>query len=280
MTAAQTMSDARLPLAFDDPRDQGDVVLFVHGFSHNRVVWDGVIEALDSGFRPIAVDLRGHGESEWSTEGAYGLDDYAGDLVGFLSHTEGPIHVVGHSLGGNAATLFAAAHAEQIRSLTLVDTGPALRLEAAMHIVGEVDSGFRALDSVAEYRRQLTMLHPLGAPELLDQLAVRSLVERLDGRFELALDPGVSSGDVSNFDFEADEQRLWAALEKVDAPVFVARGAMSSLLTEAVAQRVVDGGVTGSQLEVFPRAGHAVMIDAAEDLGRSLNQFLNACANA
>ena len=107
---------------------------------------------------------------------------------------------------------------------------------------------------------------------------LRSLVERLDGRFELALDPGVADGDVANFDFGADELRLWAALEQIEAPVFVARGAMSSLLTAETAERVVARGARGSRLEVYSRAGHAVMVDAAGELGPALNDFLRANA--
>lgn len=101
-----------LALAYADPRGSGTPVLLVHGFGHTGAVWDHLARALPSGLRPIAVDLRGHGESPWSPEGDYDLVAYAADLEALASALGlERLHVVAHSLGGHIATLFAAKSA-------------------------------------------------------------------------------------------------------------------------------------------------------------------------
>ena len=108
-------------LAYSDPREAGTPVLFVHGISHNRVVWEKLAKDLPDALRPIAVDLRGHGDSPWSPSSAYDLRDYAADLPLVLDALDiDGAAVVGHSLGGNVSTLFAAARPDRVRALVLV----------------------------------------------------------------------------------------------------------------------------------------------------------------
>lgn len=275
MSAATDLRALGGSLFYTDPRGAGRPVVFVHGFSHNGAVWDVVGSGLPEGYRPIAIDLRGHGESPWSVDGRYGLEDYARDLSEFLEvkGLEG-VHLVGHSLGGNVATLCAAEQADRVRSLSLIDTGPSLRAEAAQHIVGEVDEALRAYESVRAYRRLLALIHPFGAPELLDELATRSLVERRDGRFELALDPAVLGMGSPDFDLAVVEEELWSAFRSIERPIFIARGGLSSVLDESIAEQMRREAITGSRLETFARAGHAVMIDAADALSDSLRAFV------
>ena len=59
-------------------------MLFVHGFSHNHQVWQDVAHGLARRCRPIALDLRGHGDSGWSPDACYAPDDLARDLVRVL----------------------------------------------------------------------------------------------------------------------------------------------------------------------------------------------------
>ena len=77
-----------LPLVYSDPRESGTPILFVHGISHNRSVWEKLVGELPQGLRPISIDLRGHGESPWSIKANYDLQDYAADLPALLDHLE------------------------------------------------------------------------------------------------------------------------------------------------------------------------------------------------
>jgi pimeloyl-ACP methyl ester carboxylesterase len=264
-----------IPLAFTDERLRGRPVLLVHGFSHNRSVWSQLAYSLSDGLRPISVDLRGHGQSPWSPEGHYDVRDYALDLPATLDSLglERAV-VVAHSLGGNAATLFAAQAPERVESLVLLDTGPTLSFGAMMHIARDAGEAFQSYDSVEEFRERLAMTHPMGDAALIAEMARAGLVRRLDGRFEPAMDPGVMSGSSEQADLDALERDLWAALARVTCPTLVVRGGVSAVLDERVARRMVDEVLEHGRLETLERAGHGVMLDDAPGLLRCIEDFV------
>lgn len=267
-------------LACSDPRGQGRPLLLVHGFSHDCSVWSKLASGLAPGLRPIAVDLRGHGRSDWSPDGCYDLHDYARDLPATLDalDLERAI-VVAHSLGGHAATLFAAAHPERVEALVLVDTGPTLALEGMLQIARDVGAGLRSFESIAAWTRRLAQTHPLADPELIACMAQSGVVRRLDGRFEPRLDPGTLSAGADDGDPLAErEALLWRALARVRCPTLVVRGGMSAILPEPVARRMVDEVLTDGRLETLPRAGHGVMLDDGPGLLGCLETFLGDLA--
>ena len=264
-----------LPLVYSDPRETGVPILFVHGISHNRSVWEKLARELQNGLRPISVDLRGHGESSWSTEANYDLRDYAADLPALLDDLEiDRAYVVAHSLGGNVATLFASTHPERVLALVLVDTSPALDSTGTVHIADELGSALRSYASIAEFRAQLDLIHPNGDSEILDQLAQASVVVRIDGRFEPALDPGVLGTAVESTDLVALERDLWSALGAVSSPVLVVRGGVSAILSEKVAKEMVDEVLADGRLVTLPNAGHAIMIDDGPALAAAIRDFM------
>lgn len=276
---AQVARPAPLALAFDDPRGTGVPVLFVHGFGHNRVVWEKLSSSLPAAYRPIAVDLRGHAESPWSPAGEYDLECYAVDLAALVERLGlSRLHVVAHSLGGSIATLFAveaaASRSAEILSLTLVDTGPVLEASGSDHVVDEVGSALRSFASRAEYRAWLAGIHPLGDPELLDRLAQTGLVRRLDGRFEPALDPGVLGEGAPPAVLAERTRALWQALGALVCPVLVVRGGLSAILSEKIAREMVDDVLRDGRLVTLPRAGHGVMLDDGDGLAREIEAFL------
>jgi pimeloyl-ACP methyl ester carboxylesterase len=253
----------------------------VHGISHNRSVWEKLADALPEVFRPILVDLRGHGRSPWSLEAAYDLADYAADLPVLLDELRiERAFVVAHSLGGNVSTLFAAARPERVPGLVLVDTGPALDVMGTTHIADEIGSALRSYGSIAEFRGQLKGIHPIGDAEILDRLARASLVARVDGRYEPALDPGVLGSAVTSRDFVALERELWSALASLRCPVLVVRGGRSAILSDKVAHEMVDEVLADGRLVTLPDAGHAVMIDDGPGLADALRRFLEALADS
>ncbi|WP_322802399.1 alpha/beta hydrolase [Thermoflexus sp.] len=107
---------------FAGPPD-GEPVVFIHGNVSSATFWEETMQALPAGFRAIAPDLRGYGESERRpVDATRGLRDFSDDLhalVEALGLTR--FHLIGHSMGGGIAMQYAIDHAERILSLTLVD---------------------------------------------------------------------------------------------------------------------------------------------------------------
>lgn len=269
------ISSDGVELAISDSRGEGAPVVFVHGFSNDRFVWEEIARGLPERFRPIAYDLRGHGDSGWSLDCRYHPLDHARDLAEIASALSLERAVlVGHSMGGNIATLFAARHPERVRALALVDAGPALGQDAWRRASGDVSEQARAYDSIAEYRKLLSLAYPLAAPGALDRLARTGLVQRRDGRFEPRLDPALLELLGTDDQLRETEAMLWDALAKVRCPVLLARGERSAMLPEPVARRMVEEVLADARLAQIPNAGHAVMLDNGPALAVELVEFL------
>ena len=93
----------------------GPPLLLIHGISGRWQDWSGVSETLSTDWQVYAVDLRGHGKSEWTPEG-YHWRLYSQDQVEFLERVIGePAHIIGHSLGGVTALGVNALRSDLVR---------------------------------------------------------------------------------------------------------------------------------------------------------------------
>src|SRR5262245_38445148 len=110
-----------ITLAYDD-KGEGLPIVFLHAFPLNRTMWTPQIEALAPRFRIIAVDLRGHGESDaplWR----YTMEQFADDVVGLLDHLEVPqVVLVGLSMGGYLSFSCYRRFPQRIKAMVLADT--------------------------------------------------------------------------------------------------------------------------------------------------------------
>ena len=275
MSLAGFASESRpASIAHFDPRRAGEPVVFVHGFGHCHAVWDVAVAALPDRFRPIAIDLPGHGQSPWSPEPDYGLDRMAAALEAVVRSQGGTgVHLVGHSLGGQVAMMAAERLGPHARSLTLVDIGPTVATDGAGAVLGEVADTFRVYESVDEYVRILARMHPFAKADSLVRLAEAGLARRLDGRFEPALDPAFVTAAATPSS-EATSARLWATYQGLRLPIFVARGALSSILSAETCEEMMRRAGGSAQTRVFERAGHSVMLDSADAFGDALVAFL------
>ncbi|EIZ77836.1 Alpha/beta hydrolase [Novosphingobium sp. Rr 2-17] len=98
------------------------VLVLQHGIRDHARSWDWVARHLAENYRIIVPDLRGHGDSDWSREGAYSLFDYVIDLHRIATALElSSFDLVGHSLGGHISLRYAGTFPETVRSLTVIE---------------------------------------------------------------------------------------------------------------------------------------------------------------
>src|SRR6266540_6176398 len=110
MAAAPTsvsFETAGVRLAADARGETGDpIVLLFHGGGQTRHSWHGTADALAAaGWYAISVDLRGHGDSEWSADGSYDAMNFADDVLAVVAQLPSRPALVGASLGGVASLL-------------------------------------------------------------------------------------------------------------------------------------------------------------------------------
>lgn len=98
------------------------LMVLLHATGESSTSWDQVAPALARSFRVVAVDLRGHGASDWP--GTYSLTAMRDDVLGVLDHLGGPVTLVGHSLGGAVAYLVAEAQPGRVARLVVEDACP------------------------------------------------------------------------------------------------------------------------------------------------------------
>ena len=102
-------------------------VLLLHGVTGHARTWDGEARALAERYRVLALDQRGHGDSDPAPDGDYSTDSLVGDVAAFADALAlPPVRLVGLSLGGRVAIAFAARHAAAVERLVVIDIGPEL----------------------------------------------------------------------------------------------------------------------------------------------------------
>ena len=114
----------QLHVLFSGPED-GTAVLFLHGNASSATYWEEIMLKLPEGFRGIAPDLRGYGDTEDKLiDATSGMGDFVNDLIGLLDTPKiEKAHVVGHSMGGAIIFGLLPAISDRILSATLVNPG-------------------------------------------------------------------------------------------------------------------------------------------------------------
>jgi len=268
---------------------EGVALVLVHGFSNDAHVWDDVAPAVAPYYRTLALDLRGHGDSDRDAQARYDYDSHVADLI---AATESigirRMVLVGHSLGGRVATLFAGRHPERVAGLVIVDSGPELDARGTVRIQldiqrggpGGASDGAPSFASAAEYREALARNYPAARPEILRRMVQHGLRARPDGRFEPKLDPAWFRGRLAAEEGAAKEREerlareMWDALRGLPCPALVVRGAASDVLSAEVAERMADEVLRHGRLVEVPRAGHSVMIDNPEGCRDAISAFV------
>jgi pimeloyl-ACP methyl ester carboxylesterase len=277
---------AGLDLAADayGPPDAPAVLLF-HGGGQTRHSWDGTARMLgDAGWRATTVDLRGHGDSDWSPDGGYGLDTFAAD-VREVARTAGaagrrPPVLVGASLGG-LASLVAIADAGDpaavASGLVLVDVAPRLEPEGIARIgefmVGHLD-GFASLEEVAD---AVAAYNP-HRPRPKDLSGLRKNVRlREDGRWHWHWDPAFvgGGGPIDEPRSYTNEDRLEAAAATLSLPTLLVRGRQSDVLSEEGARQLL-ALVPHARYVDVGGAGHMVAGDRNDAFNDAVRGFLDS----
>lgn len=255
-------------------------VLLLHGGGQTRHAWGGTAEALaEDGWGPLAVDLRGHGESDWSPDGDYAFESFAADVAAVARACAGPPVLVGASLGGIASLLAIAFHEAPARALVLVDVAPRIELAGAARIMQFMTArpdGFASLEEVAD--AVAGYLPHRERPRDLGGLA-KNLRRGDDGRLHWHWDPRFMKPDASRIASPDYTSRMDDAARALRIPTLLVRGRLSDLLSEEGAQHFL-ALVPHARFADVSGAGHMVAGDRNDRFTRAVREFLRDALGA
>jgi pimeloyl-ACP methyl ester carboxylesterase len=246
-------------------------VVFLHGGGLTARTWDLVCLALRSEFHCLALDQRGHGDSEWSPALDYRVDAFVADIAALIDHLglRRPV-LVGQSMGGLNALALAALHPGRLGGLVAVDVAPDVEPAGAERILDFVMEPAE-LDSVDAFVERAIAFNPARDPRLLRRSLLHNLRELADGGWTWKYDRRLMTRE-RFVAVRGELKKLRGRLARITCPVLVVRGARSDVVTPEGAAVLARALPSGSCSEV-PDAGHTVQGDNPYGLAKALRGF-------
>ncbi|MDA0771037.1 MAG: alpha/beta hydrolase [Chloroflexi bacterium] len=252
--------------------DGAPPLLLLHGIHGTAHAWDALADALRSQFRILALDLRGHADSEWATDGNYEGQALLADLSAFISQLQlNQVAIIGESLGGVVAFAYAAMNPTTIRGLAVVDIGPEINAEGLQDI--RESSQNRPAD-FADFGEALSWSsgdRPVPAAEAIERRLRHNLKETDNGRLTWKYDPRVDT--ITSSGGPEGDNLLWQLWSSLKCPTLVIRGERSKLLTPESTDKMLAACPTAI-LRTIPDVGHAVLVDNQPALIGETRAFL------
>jgi pimeloyl-ACP methyl ester carboxylesterase len=246
-------------------------LILLHGNSANAWWWRPVADAmLAADLRILALDLRGHGDSEWVKPPAYAPADYADDLARFIEkmHPESPV-VGGHSMGGIAALAFATRYPKLARAVVAIDvpvTSSQRRNRYLRRLKALPTVLYPDLPTALERFRLMPEEGGI-APEILAEIAEKSLARTADGHYTMKFDR-------DSF-FGRDGIDVPEAIRRITIPLLLVRAENSRIMTaDAAAQAVRSNPLV--HLVTIPTAHHHVLLECPGLLAHVIRDFISA----
>ena len=252
-------------------------VVCVHGYTSSAEAFNAPARHFQARFRLIVPDVRGHGESAWSPDGAYQYTDQASDLGALVDALRLDRFVlIGTSMGGIIAMTYAGAHAERLAGLVLNDIGPDVEdgSKRITSMVGSRPETFATLDDAIAWRRQASPVTASRSAEDQRELALGVLRRDAAGAWAWKMDPAYIQQRVQQGPPRRPD--LWPVLARVPCPTLVVWGTTSDVLSEAQARRMVEVLPRGELVSV-PGVAHAPTL-AEPVVLTALARFLSSAA--
>jgi esterase len=239
-------------------------LLLLHGFTGHAHAWDTLSIALQPHFHVLALDQRGHGDSEPADvySPVVAFDDLMGvvEQLGLRS-----LIMVGLSMGGRNAIYFTAKRPEVVQKLVIVDIGPEISARAAQAPAGPPEP--ETWESIEQAAQHLYRGNPYPGIHYYRWVASHSLRQRPDGALVWKWHPSVKERR-TQLDLD-----WWGMLKSIPVPTLVLRGAESMILDRDVAERMAKELPRGTFVEI-PRAVHTLHEDNPDAVLAALRQFL------
>lgn len=252
-----------ITLSYTD-QGQGAPLVFIHAFPLSSAMWEPQIQKFPKDYRVIAMDLRGHGDSEaplWH----FTLDDFAEDIRELLRTLEvEQATFVGCSMGGYILLALVRKFPELVRGLVLADT-------RAQADTVEGKAGRFAMAQVA-YRQGSPAIAEMMMPKLFSPGSLENRQDLVE-KIRSIIHKNQTSGIVVDLMAMARRPDSTPLLSQISCPTLVIVGEEDVATPPSEAQYIADR-ITGATLVTIPQAGHLANLEQPETFNRALKDFL------
>jgi pimeloyl-ACP methyl ester carboxylesterase len=240
--------------------------LMLHGIGRVAHSFDHIAPRFKDNYHVMAIDMRGHGDSDWSPEGAYLVEDYVKDIEGFADQLKlQKMVLLGNSTGGRVVQVYAGLHPDRVARLIVEDVGPERTNEIASGFARRVEQEANGWASEDELFASLRRTGGKVSDDLLRNYAHFGTKRREDGRIVWKRDPNLVKGFVPT--------ELWRFVREIKSRTIYILGGASTIVP-AETQRQLKEILPDVQIVTMPGLGHYPHQEAPQDYLRIVDSFL------
>ncbi len=256
-----------ITLAYNDT-GRGLPIVFLHAFPLNRTMWAVQESALSSQFRVIAIDLRGHGESDaplWH----YSLDQSADDVRALLDHLSiQQALFVGLSMGGYILLAFYRKHADRVKGMVLADT-------RAQADTAEGKTGRFQMAQIA-YKQGPSAIADIMIPKLLSPATIQTKPEIVQ-QVRTMIEGNQISGIAGDLMAMAERHDSVPLLKQIGCPAQIIVGELDQATPPADA-KLMANQIPHARLALIPNAAHLANLEEPEAFTKIVAEFAGELA--
>jgi len=243
-------------------------LILIHGIARHAHTFDHIAPHFARDYHVIAIDMRGHGDSEWDAEGHYLVEDHVKDLEDLVAQLRlRRITLLGNSTGGRVAQVFAGLHPDLVARLVVEDVGPERPEDISSGFARRVKQEANGWASEDELVQQLTTENPGVAASWIRSYAHFGARPRADGRLVWKRDPDLVKGFLPT--------ELWRYVSRITAPTIYILGGKSTIVP-ADTQRRLKETLPRCEIVVMPGLGHYPDVESPADFLAIVDRFLSS----
>jgi pimeloyl-ACP methyl ester carboxylesterase len=247
-------------------------ILMLHGGGQNRFSWKNTGQVLaDQGYHVVALDSRGHGDSEWAPNAEYALEVLRDDVRRVVDEIGRPVVLIGASMGGLTGILVAhEAGPDKVTKLILVDVVPRFEKGGSARIREFMFSNIDGFETLEEAADAVAAYLP-HRPRPRSPEGLRKNLRQRDGRWYWHWDPNLMTkpGD----DPQLRVQKMERAAIALKIPILLIRGKLSDVVSPAGVKHFLDT-VPGAEFVELSEAGHTAAGDDNDAFTDAVVQFV------
>jgi pimeloyl-ACP methyl ester carboxylesterase len=249
-------------------------VLFLHGGGQTRHAWGSTAEKVAAqGWRTVALDLRGHGDSDWAPNGDYSFSSFGGDCIAVVDQLGRPPVLIGASLGGMSAMLAEGTSDRTVScGLVLVDITPKSNPAGIERISTFMQSGLEGFDTLEQAAEAIAAYTPQRTKRV-NPSGLNKVLRQRDGRWYWHWDPLLIRQERTEVVPDRLAGLLDVAMSNIHVPTMLVRGMLSDVVTQEGVDDLL-ARIPGATVVGVEGAAHMIAGDRNDAFSQSVVTFL------